>query len=77
MRAFDPVLDATFAGVVFDWDGTAVPDRHADASAVTRRIEELCALGVEVVVVSGSIGGRVGGPVAGRRDPGRIGRAHR
>jgi trehalose/maltose hydrolase-like predicted phosphorylase len=47
-------VDATFEALLFDWDGTAVPDRQADASAVRTRIEALCAAGVHVFVVSGT-----------------------
>lgn len=73
MRAVDAVLDSTFAAVVFDWDGTAVPDRHADASAVRERVEALCALGVEVVVVSGTHVGNVDGQLGARpQGPGAL-----
>jgi trehalose/maltose hydrolase-like predicted phosphorylase len=46
--------DVTFEALVFDWDGTAVPDRQADATAVRQSIEALCSAGVHVVVVSGT-----------------------
>ena len=46
--------DHTAAAVVLDWDGTAVTDRRAPATAVRRRIERLCATGVHVAVVSGT-----------------------
>src|SRR5664280_3589824 len=39
-------LDETFEAIVFDWDGTAVPDRQADASEVRGRIEALSAAAV-------------------------------
>jgi trehalose/maltose hydrolase-like predicted phosphorylase len=52
-------LDATFEAVVFDWDGTAVPDRAADAAAVRRRVEALCAAGVHLFVVSGTHVGNI------------------
>ena len=41
-------LDRRFEAVVFDWDGTAVPDRAADASHLRELIEELCALGLDL-----------------------------
>ncbi|HUZ09654.1 MAG TPA: glycosyl hydrolase family 65 protein [Acidimicrobiales bacterium] len=44
----------TFEALVFDWEGTAVPDRRADAKAPRDRIEALCAAGVHVFVVSGT-----------------------
>ena len=43
-----------FEAIAFDWDGTAVSDRRADASAVRRQIEQLTSLGVEVGVISGT-----------------------
>ena len=48
--------------ICFAWDGTAVPDRDADATAVRSRVERLTALGVDVAVVSGA-------DVAERRRP--------
>jgi trehalose/maltose hydrolase-like predicted phosphorylase len=43
-----------FEAVVFDWDGTAVPDRQADARPVRELVEAACARGVDVVVISGT-----------------------
>lgn len=62
-----------FEGVVFDWDGTAVADRNADASAVRRVVERLCACGVDVAIVSGTHLGNVDGQLAARPSgPGRL-----
>jgi trehalose/maltose hydrolase-like predicted phosphorylase len=47
-------LDESFDAIVFDWDGTAVPDRQADAAGVRERVEALCLAGVHVFVVSGT-----------------------
>lgn len=47
-------LDREFAVLCFNWDGTAVPDRRADASALRSLVERLCALGVDVAVFSGT-----------------------
>ena len=47
-------LQHAFPVIAFDWDGTAVEDRHADATLVRSRIERLCALGVDIAVVSGT-----------------------
>src|SRR5665647_2168313 len=47
-------LDREFAVLCFDWDGTAVADRQADATAVRSRVERLCALGVDIAIVSGT-----------------------
>src|SRR5580658_6197171 len=46
--------DETFEALVFDWDGTAVPDRQADATQVRHRIEALCTAGVHVFIVTGT-----------------------
>ena len=46
--------DETFEALIFDWDGTAVPDRQADATEVRQRVEALCSAGVHVFVVSGT-----------------------
>ena len=43
-----PALDRRFEAVVFDWDGTAVPDRSADATELRELVEELCALGLDL-----------------------------
>jgi trehalose/maltose hydrolase-like predicted phosphorylase len=57
--------------VVFDWDGTAVPDRRADASAVRDVVERLCAMGMDVAVVSGTHVGNIDGQLRARpRGPG-------
>jgi trehalose/maltose hydrolase-like predicted phosphorylase len=67
------VLDRTFDAVVFDWDGTAVPDRAADAPRARSLVEALCAAGVHVVVVSGTHVGNVDGQLAARpAGPGRL-----
>jgi len=64
------VPDETFEALVFDWDGTAVPDRQADAADVRDRIEALCSAGVHLFIVSGTnvenvarqLGARPSGP---------------
>ena len=60
------MLDRSFDLVVFDWDGTAVPDRGADAAGVRRRIESLSAAGVHVAVVTGTHVGNVDGQLKAR-----------
>jgi len=55
-----------FEAVVFDWDGTAVPGRAADAEPVRRLVEALCAAGVDVLVVSGTHVGNVDGQLRAR-----------
>ncbi|MGO8869835.1 MAG: glycosyl hydrolase family 65 protein [Acidimicrobiales bacterium] len=66
-------LDETFEAVVFDWDGTAVRDRQADASAVRGRVEQLLAGGVHLTVVTGTHVGNVDGQLGARpAGPGRL-----
>jgi trehalose/maltose hydrolase-like predicted phosphorylase len=66
-------LDRRFDAFVFDWDGTAVPDRRADASGVRAAVERSCALGVDVAVITGTHIGNVD-PQLGARPagPGRL-----
>ena len=62
-----------FEALIFDWDGTAVPDRQADAVALRARIERLSAIGVHVFVVSGTHVGNVDGQLGARpAGPGRL-----
>jgi hypothetical protein len=49
----DP-LDRPFSAVMFDWDGTAVIDRRADASELRQLVETLCGLGCHLVITSGT-----------------------
>jgi trehalose/maltose hydrolase-like predicted phosphorylase len=66
-------LARRFEGLVFDWDGTAVADRSADAGAVRGVVEALCARGVDVAVVSGTHVGNVDGQLLARPSgPGRL-----
>lgn len=68
-----PELRRRFEAVVFDWDGTAVPDRDADASRVRGLVENLCGLGAHVVVVSGTHVGNIDGQLRARpTGPGRL-----
>lgn len=68
MRGVDgfPLLDRSFELVVFDWDGTAVADRGADATEVRHRIEALSAAGVHAAVVTGTHVGNVDGQLQAR-----------
>ena len=47
-------LDRPFRIIAFDWDGTAVPDRHSDASAATEVMRELLKLGVSIAIITGT-----------------------
>jgi hypothetical protein len=67
------VSDRTFAAIVFDWDGTAVPDRRAPADGARDRVERLCAAGIHVAVVSGTNLANVDGQLHARPvGPGRL-----
>jgi trehalose/maltose hydrolase-like predicted phosphorylase len=48
------VLERRFEALLFDWDGTAVPDRRADAGELREAVEAACALGLDVVIVTGT-----------------------
>ena len=66
-------LDRRFEAVVFDWDGTAVPERGADATEVRGAVEELCAHGMDVAVVTGTNIRNVDAQLGARPDgPGRL-----
>jgi trehalose/maltose hydrolase-like predicted phosphorylase len=66
-------LDRRFEAIVFDWDGTAVPDRHADAGRLRGLIERLCALGLELGIVTGTNVDNVDGQLQARPPgPGRL-----
>ena len=68
-----PPLARRFEAAIFDWDGTAVPDRHADAERVRQLVEDLCARGFDVGIVSGTHVGNVDGQLAARPvGPGRL-----
>jgi len=43
-----------FEAIVFDWDGTALPDRDAGATRLCRLIEDACAAGIELAIASGT-----------------------
>ena len=47
-------LDRRFGAIMFDWDGTAVPDRRADARPLRELVETLCSLGRQLVITSGT-----------------------
>jgi trehalose/maltose hydrolase-like predicted phosphorylase len=59
-------LARRFEAIVFDWDGPAVPVRQADATRIRRLVEEACAAGLELAVVSGTHLGNVDGQLAAR-----------
>ena len=65
-RPSDSQPDRRFEAVVFDWDGTAVPDRRADATAVRVVVEGLSGLGMDVAVVSGTHVANIDGQLRAR-----------
>ncbi len=52
--AIPPPLARRFEAVVFDWDGTAVSDRRADATRLRGLVEDACAAGIELAIVTGT-----------------------
>ena len=62
----EEAVEETFEAIVFDWDGTAVPDRQSDASVVRDRVEALSAAGVHVIIVTGTHVGNVDGQLGAR-----------
>ena len=61
-------LDREFAVLCFDWEGTAVADRATDATAVRSRVERLCALGVDIAILSADTVAEVDGQLRARPD---------
>lgn len=56
----DPVeLGRVFRLIAFDWDGTAVPDRGADAARVVALIDRLLSAGARIAIVTGTHFGNV------------------
>ena len=67
------LLARRFEAILFDWDGTAAPDRRADASRIRRLVEEASTQGLELAVVSDTHLGDVDGQLAARpRGPGGL-----
>jgi trehalose/maltose hydrolase-like predicted phosphorylase len=60
------IPEATFEALVFDWDGTAVPDRESDASGIRDRVEALSLAGVHLFIVTGTNVGNVDGQLHAR-----------
>ncbi|MFA5883583.1 MAG: glycosyl hydrolase family 65 protein [Acidimicrobiia bacterium] len=66
MLTFPAAVRRRFEAIVFDWDGTAVPDRHADTTDLRRVLEQLCTHGMHVAIVSGTHLGNVDGQLGAR-----------
>ena len=65
-RAMPARLARRFEAIVFDLDGTAVPERRADATRIRSLVEEASARGLELAVVRGTDVGNVDGQLAAR-----------
>jgi hypothetical protein len=59
-------LARRFEAIVFDWDGTAVPDRRADAGRIRDLVQAATDHGLELAVVSGTHVGNVDRQLAAR-----------
>ncbi len=71
--ALPDTLNRRFEALIFDWDGTAVPDRGSDAAAVREAIECASAAGIDMAVVSGTHVGNVDGQLCARPNgPGEL-----
>lgn len=71
--ALPPELDRRFEALLFDWEGTAVADRTADAGALRAAIESASTLGLEMAVVSGTHVENIDGQLHARpRGPGAL-----
>lgn len=71
--SFPTPLRRRFEALVFDWDGTAVPDRHADAGELREKVESLCSRGMDLAIVSGTNVDNVDGQLQARpAGPGRL-----
>ncbi len=66
-------LHRRFEAAAFDWDGTAVTDRKADASKLRELFAELLEAGFDLAIITGTHIGNVDGQLALRpQGPGRI-----
>jgi trehalose/maltose hydrolase-like predicted phosphorylase len=72
-RSLPAELDRRFEAIIFDWDGTAVPDRKADSAGLRELVEAACGAGLELAVVTGTHVGNVDGQLRARpAGPGRL-----
>jgi trehalose/maltose hydrolase-like predicted phosphorylase len=59
-------VEATFEAIIADWDGTVGLDCGAGVDALRKLVEELCAAGVHLFLVSGTDVGTVDGQLGAR-----------
>src|SRR4051812_47514431 len=52
--SWPPEIQRPFRLFAFDWDGTAVPDRSADATRVVALLDRLLAAGARAAVITGT-----------------------
>jgi len=43
-----------YEAIIFDWDGTAVPDRYSDASYLAESFHRLLAIGIKLLIITGT-----------------------
>jgi len=73
VKALPDAAGRRFEALIFDWDGTAVADRNADAGTLRVAVESACALGLDLAVVSGTHVENIDGQLAARpRGPGEL-----
>jgi hypothetical protein len=67
-------LERRFRLIVLDWDGTAVENRHEDATGVRERFTRLLRLGVRIVVMTGTNFGNIDRQLCQQiSDPAKVG----
>ncbi|HJV30524.1 MAG TPA: hypothetical protein VJ645_08395, partial [Gaiellaceae bacterium] len=72
-QSLPAALDRRFEAVVFDWDGTAVPNRKTDATKLRELVEALTAQGLDLAVVTGTHVQNVDDQLGARpQGPGRL-----
>jgi kojibiose phosphorylase len=69
-------LDHAFRLIVFDWDGTAVTSRAADATAAARALDRVLAAGSRAVIITGTSFGNVARQLGGHIAPEHARRLH-
>jgi len=65
-RRLPAALRRRFEAIVFGWDGIAVAGRESDAMRIRRLVEEACAAGLELAIISSRCVDEVDGQLAAR-----------
>ncbi|MEO5728518.1 MAG: hypothetical protein ABI134_29375, partial [Byssovorax sp.] len=71
-----PELERAFRLIVFDWDGTAVASRAADATLVAQALDRVLAAGTRAVIVTGTSFANVARQLDGHISPEHARRLH-